>query len=400
MNRTLWLQERRMDKFIDVLSRFKKKRLSGQDAAEILGMSERTFRRYRQRHEAEGLDGLFDRRLGKKSARAVPVDEISWMLDQYQTRYMGWNVKHFHDHLVKHHSFDRGYTWTKTQLQHCGLVVKVKGRGKHRRLRPRRPCIGMMLHQDGSTHEWLEGQPKLDLIVTMDDATSQVYSAFLCDEEGTGSSFRGFLDVFENHGLPCSIYTDRGSHYFHTPKAGEKVDKNRLTQFGRALHQLGIEHIAAYSPQARGRSERAFQTFQDRLVNELKLHGINDIAQANDYITKDYLPDHNARFATAPLDETSAFVPLAVPAMLRDIMCLHAERVVRKDNTVSYKNLTLQLPQSPHRHHYVKARVRVQEYPDSTIAIFHGPGKLADYTRKGELISNKQIKTQQTRKAA
>lgn len=392
MNRTAWIQDRRMNKFIDVLSRFEEKRLSGLDAGELLGMSERTFRRYRRRYEVEGLEGLFDRRLGAKSARAVPADQIEWLIEQYRTRYLGWNVKHFHEHLVKHHSFNWGYTWTKTQLQRSGLVIKVCGRGKHRRRRPRRPCIGMMLHQDGSTHEWLEGQPMIDLIVTMDDATSQVYSAFLVDEEGTASSFQGFLDVFERHGLPCSIYTDRGSHYFHTPKAGEKVDKHNHTQVGRAFHQLGIEHIAAYSPQARGRSERVFHTFQDRLVNELKLNAITDMAAANRYIRDTYLPDHNARFAVAPEDETSAFIPIVDPTTLADIMCLQEARVVRNDNTVSYRNLILQLPQTSIRHHYVKARVRVHEYPDGSLAIFHGPGKLADYNKKGEIIADKQMK--------
>jgi transposase len=400
MNRTAWIQERRMTKFTEVLSRFEAKRLSGMDAGELLGMSERSFRRYRRRYEAQGLEGLFDRRLGAKSARAVPADEIEWMIEQYRTRYLGWNVKHFHDHLVKHHAFNWGYTWTKNQLQRSGLVIKICGRGKHRRKRPRRPCIGMMLHQDGSTHEWLEGQPQLDLIVTMDDATSQVYSAFLIDEEGTASSFRGFLDVFERYGLPCSIYTDRGSHYFHTPKAGEKVDKHNLTQVGRAFHQLGIEHIAAYSPQARGRSERVFQTFQDRLVNELKLNRITDMAVANRYITDTYLPDHNARFAVAPEDEASAFVTVAAQAILVNIMCVHRQRIVRKDNTVSYKNLILQLPQSSTRRHYVKAQVRVHEYPDGCLAIFHGPGKLADYSKKGEIISDKQTKNHQTKQAA
>jgi transposase len=400
MNRTAWKQERRMNKFADILSRIEDKRLSNLDAAEILGMSERTFRRYRRRFEHQGLDGLFDQRLGAKSARAVPTDQIEWMIEQYRTRYLGWNVKHFHDHLVKHHAFNLGYTWTKNQLQRSGLVIKVCGRGKHRRKRPRRPCIGMMLHQDGSTHEWLEDQPKLDLIVTMDDATSQVYSAILVDEEGTASSFRGFLDVFESHGLPCSIYTDRGSHYFYTPKAGEKVDKHNLTQVGRALSQLGIEHIAAYSPQARGRSERVFATFQDRLINELKLNAITDMAEANRYITETYLPDHNARFSVAPEDEASAFVPVAAPAILADIMCVQEARIVRNDNTVSYRKLSLQLPQSALRHHYVKARVRVHEYLDGCLAIFHGPGKLARYNKKGEIIPDKQMKNQQTKKAA
>ena len=333
-----------MNKFMDVLSRVELKRLSQLEAAEILGMSERTFRRYLRRVEDQGPEGLIDRRLGKKSACAVPLDEIDWLIKEYRDRHMGWNVKHFHDHLVKHHQFNWGYTWTKTQLQHSGLVTRAKGRGKHRRKRERRPCAGMLLHQDGSSHQWLEGQAMLDLIVTMDDATSQVYSAFLCDEEGTASSFKGFLDVFEVHGLPCSIYTDRGSHYFYTPKAGQKVDKTRLTQVGRAFNQLGIEHIPAYSPEARGRSERAFATFQDRLVKELKLHDISDMAAANDYIAQTYLPDHNQRFAVTPQDEISAFVPVANPAILADIMCVQTGRIVAKDNTVSYKKLTLQLP--------------------------------------------------------
>jgi transposase len=386
MNRTAWLQERRMKKFIDVLGRYEAKRLCGLEAAEILGMSERTFRRYRERYDAGGLDGLVDGRLGNKPAHAVPVDEIEWMLEQYREYHEGWTAKHFHDHLVKQHSFNWGYTWTKTQLHRCGLLAKARHRGAHRRKRPRKPCTGMLLHQDGSSHEWLEGQPALDLIVTLDDATSQVYSAFLIDEEGTASTFQAFVDVFTRHGLPSSVYTDRGSHYFHTPEAGGKVDKSNPTQAGRALRQLGIEHIPAYSPEARGRSERAFATFQDRLIKELKLHGITAIKQANDYIRHTYVPDHNARFAVAPEDETSAFVPVADPALLRDILCIQHGRIVAKDNTVSYKAVTLQLPPSAHRRHYVKATVRVHEYPDGTLAVFHGPRRLAEYAQNGQLI--------------
>ena len=244
-----------MQKFESVLDRVRDRELSQLQAAEILGMSERTFRRWRDRLDDEGLEGLFDRRLGKASARAVPVDEIGWLLEQYRTRYDGWTVKHFHDHLKKHHSFRWGYTWTKSQLHAAGLVKRAPRRGAHRRKRPRRPLVGMMVHQDGSSHAWLAGQAPLDLIVTLDDATSEIYSAFLVEEEGTMSSFTGLLAVIEAKGLPCSLYTDRGGHYFHTPEAGGKVDKTRLTQVGRALAQLGIEHIAAYSPEARGRSE-------------------------------------------------------------------------------------------------------------------------------------------------
>jgi len=229
-----------MQKFRDVLSRWERKSLSALEAAEILGCSERQFRRYRVRYEEEGLDGLIDKRLGKASAKRVPVDAIAWMLEEYRTHYRGWNAKHFHERLVERHNFRWGYTWTKTQLHAAGLLERAKRRGAHRRKRPRKPCEGMMLHQDGSPFAWLAGQAALDLIVTMDDATSEVYSAFLVEEEGTASSLRGLLEVLSAKGLPASLYTDRGSHYFYTPKAGEAVDKERLTQVGRALKQLGI----------------------------------------------------------------------------------------------------------------------------------------------------------------
>jgi transposase len=214
-----------MQKFRDVLSRWERRELSMMEAGEILGCSERQFRRYRDRYEEDGLDGLVDRRLGKASARRVSVDEVAWMLAEYRTHHLGWNVKHFHEHLVKHHGFGWGYTWTKTQLHTAGLVERAKRRGAHRRKRPRKPCEGMLLHQDGSPFAWLAGQADLDLIVTMDDATSTIYSAFLVEEEGTASSFRGLEETFAAKGLPSSLYTDRGSHYFYTPKAGGPVDK-------------------------------------------------------------------------------------------------------------------------------------------------------------------------------
>ena len=242
--------------------------------------------------------------------------------------------------------------------------------GRHgacRRRRQRKPCIGMMLHQDGSRHEWLAGQPPLDLIVTMDDATSEIYSAFLVEEEGTASTFRALKQVFRTKGLPGSLYTDRASHYFHTPEAGGKVAKDKRTQVGRALHQLGIEHIAAYSPQARGRSERTFGTLQDRLVKELSLAGITEIEAANRFIEKSYLPDHNRRFATEPELQDSAFVPLVPPEQADNILCRQEERVVGNDNTVRYERRVLQIPAGPARAHYVKATVRVHEYLDGTL---------------------------------
>jgi hypothetical protein len=344
-------------------------------------MSERHFRRLRDRYEAEGADGLIDRRRGRSSGRRAAVDRIEWMLDQYRTRYWDFTAKHFHERLVAEHGFELGYTWTKLRLQEAGLLRPAPKRAAHRRKRPRRPLPGMMLFQDGSRHGWLAGAPPLDLIVTMDDATSEVYSAFLVEEEGTASSFRGLSEVIERHGLFASLYTDRGSHYFVTPKAGEPVDAKALTQVGRALDQLGIEHIPSYTPEGRGRMERLFGTLQQRLPQELRLAGIGSIAAANQYLAEVYLPEHNRRFAVPAAEPGSAFVPFV--GTLDEILCSHADRVVGRDNCVRYSGLSLQIPEQRHRHHYVKAKVRVHEYPDGGIALFHGPRCLARYAQDG-----------------
>jgi hypothetical protein len=232
--------------------------------------------------------------------------------------------------------------------------------------------VGMMLHQDGSPHAWLEGRAPLDLIVTLDDATSEIYSMVLVEEEGTMSTFRGLIETIAAKGLFCSLYTDRGSHYFMTPEAGGKVDKTTLTQVGRALAQLGVDHIPAYSPEARGRSERMFRTLQDRLPKELALAGITDPDQANRFIRETYLAQHNARFAIEPAEAGSGFVPVA-EAQWRDLLCIQDERTVAADNTVAWKGRRLQIPPHPARAHFVRAKVKVHEYPDGELAIFHGP---------------------------
>jgi transposase len=375
-----------MQKFRDVLSRWEAGGLSMLEAGELLGMSERQFRRYRERYEEDGLEGLIDRRLGKPSPKRVATAHAQQMLALYGGTYRGWNVKHFHEHLVREHGFRWGYTWVKTQLHTAGLVERARRRGAHRRKRERKPFEGMMLHQDGSRAAWLAGTAPLDLIVTMDDATSTIYSALLVEEEGTASTFRALHDVFTAKGLPSSLYTDRGSHYFYTPQADGAVDKSRLTQVGRALKHLGIEHIPAYSPEARGRSERMFGTLQDRLIKELAKAGIGDsVAAANRFIRDVYLPRHNARFAKPAALAENAFVA-ADPALLAETLCIEEARVVARDNTVAYDGRRLQLPASAARAHYVKAKVKVREYPDGTLAVFHGPRRIAGYTAEGAQI--------------
>jgi transposase len=373
----------RMARFLTLLHRWESAELNQEEAAELLGVSERTFRRWTRRYEEEGEAGLLDRRLGKASGKRVPADRAEEVERLYRERYQGFTVKHFHEHLIKDHGFGWGYTWLKLHLQWAGVVPKAPRKGAHRRKRERRPVPGMMLHQDGSRHAWLEGQPALDLIVTLDDATGAIYSAFLVEEEGTASTFRALNEVFSEHGLPMSLYTDRGAHYFRTTKAGE-IDRGCPTQVARALEQLGVEHIGAFSPQARGRSERAFQTLQDRLVKELRLAGIAGIEAANAFIGEVYLPAHNARFAVDPAGEGSAFTP--IPGVnLDEILCVQEERQVMNDNCVSYRTLKLQIPESPMRPHFVKARVKVHVYPDGSHALFHGPRCIGRYDQNGAI---------------
>lgn len=384
MRRTELMQEIRMMRFEEAYGGWRKGRLTQEDAACLLGVSERTFRRHMVRYEAEGMEGLADRRLGQVSHKRAPVDEVVALADLYRGRYAGYTARHFYSWYRRAHEGRRSYTWVKGELQGAGLVLKGSRKGAHRKQRPRAPYVGMMLHQDGSRHEWVAGK-QWDLIVTMDDATGEHYSMFFVEEEGTASSFRGAGEVVERWGLFASLYTDRGSHYWYTPEAGGKVDKERLTQFGRAMMQLGVEMIPAYSPEARGRSERAFKTHQDRLVKELATAGITGMEEANRYIEEVYMPAHNAEFTVRPAEESSMFVPWA-GGEIRDILCEQHERTVGNDNCVRFGGRALQIPADKYRCHYVRVRVRVHNYPDGTAAVFHGPRKLADYDIKGRLI--------------
>lgn len=372
-------------RFEEAYEGWNKGRLTQAEAAQILGMCERSFRRYLARYEAEGLEGLIDRRLEQVSNRRAPIDEVMALTEQYRRQHLGWNVKHFHS-WYRRSGGTRSYTWVKRRLQGAKLVPKYEKRGAHRKRRERSALSGMMIHQDGSTHEWVARQ-KWDLIVTMDDATSWHYSMFFVGQEGTASSFRGVQDVIEAQGLFSSFYSDRGSHYWTTPEADGKVDKENLTQFGRAMKQLGIDMIAAYSPEARGRSERAFGTHQGRLPQELALAGITTMEAANRYLRGVYLPAFNAEFAVSATEQGSAFVPW-IGGSLEDILCEQYERTVGNDNCVRFEGMSLQIPADRHRCHYVKARVRVNRYASGALALFHGPRGLAYFTPEGRPITD------------
>lgn len=373
-------------RFEEALTGWRGHRLTQAEAARLLGVCERTFRRYIDRYEDEGLSGLIDKRMGQVSSRRAPVDEVLRLEALYRQRYDGWNIKHFHSFYRRCHGGTRSYTWVKRTLQEQGLVKKAPGRGQHRKRRARAPLPGMLIHQDGSTHEWV---PDLmwDLIVTMDDATSEHYSMFFVDEEGTASSFQGTAEVIEGHGLFCSFYSDRGSHYWLTPEAGGRVDKANLTQFGQAMARLGIEMIPAYSPEARGRSERAFKTHQGRLPKELALAGITNMSAANQYLAEVYRPAFNAEFAVKAEEPGSAFVPWRAGEDLNNYLCERYARAVGRDNCVHFDALSLQIPADAHRRHYVKAKVRVLRHLDGTLSVWHGPRRLARYQADGKLMT-------------
>ena len=355
----------------------------------MLGVCDRTFRCYIHRYEGRGLDGLLDKRLAQALSRRAPVDEGMVHVWQYEGCCHGWSVKHFHS-WYRRDGGQRVCPWVKNTLQSRELVSKGTKKGVHRKRRDAAPLPGMMLHQDDSAHEWVPGK-KGDLIVTMDDATGEHYSMFFVQEEGASSSFQGVGDVILHKGLFSSLYTDRGSHDWCTPECGGRVSKGQLTQFGRAMRQLGIEMVAAYSPQARGRSERAFGTHQGRLPRELALYGITTMEAANRYLKEVCLPSFNAEFMQPASEAGTAFIPW-VGSNLDDILCEQYERTVTADNCVSFEEKPLQIPANRYRGHYVRVRVRVHRHMDGSLAVFHGPRKLADYDAQGRLKELKKRK--------
>ena len=366
----------------EVILRAMAKKITWWQAAEIIGISDRHMRRWRERYEEFGYDGLFDRRRGRPSPKRVPLGVVEQVLGLYRERYHDLNVRHFHEKLVADHEIKLSYSWVKQALQGAGLVARGRKRGVHRQRRPRRPLPGMLLHIDGSRHRWFQDERWYDLIVILDDASSEIYYAQLVEEESTLTVMAGLKEVIERKGVFCALYSDRGSHFWLTPKVGGRVDPHRLTQVGRALRELGVQMIPAYSPQARGRSERNFGTWQGRLPQELRLHGINTLEGANAFLREHYIAEFNRRFQVRATQPGSAFVP----RRSRDldlIFSLQFERSVNRDNTVSFQNLSLQIEAVRWRATLAGCQVTVHQHLDGTLSLTHGPHLLGRYMAQG-----------------
>ena len=370
------------------------KAISGQlqwwQAAEILGVSCRTMRRWKQRYQRHGYDGLFDRRRRRPSPRKVPLATVQQVLRLYEKQYQGFNVAHFCDQLREHHDIRLSYQWVKTALQTSGAVAPRAKHGRHHQRRERRPLPGMMLYVDGSTHAWIPAlaPAQFDLVAVIDDANTDCSYAQLVEQESTLTVMAALKEVIEQKGLFCSLYTDRGSHFFHTPKAGGAVDKSQLTQIGRALAQLGIEHIPSYCPQGRGRMERFFGSWQGRLPQELGRAGITTVAQANRYLREKFLPWHRRHWTEPAREKGDAFVPSG-NVDLDAIFCVQHERSVASDNTVTVGGLRLQIAPQSSRWSYAKCRVKVCEHLDGHWSVRYGPHLLGWYRADGQRIETK-----------
>jgi transposase len=378
-------------KIQEVILRAVAKKITWAQAGEIIGLCERQMRRWKERYEEFGYDGLFDHRWGKPSPKRVPLALVEEVLRLYQEQYGDFNVRHFHEKLREQHHIRLSYTWVKRALQTAGLVQKSRKRGVHRRRRPRRPLPGMLLHLDGSSHAWFQDHRRYDLLVILDDATSEIYYAQLVEEECTATVMAALREVIEQKGAFCALYSDRASHFFYTRKAGQPVDHQRPTQVGRALAELGIQMIPAYSPQARGRGERNFGTWQGRLPQELRLRGIQSVARANEFLREEYIAEFNRRFAIAATQPGHAFLPVR-GKNLDLIFSLHHERVVNQDNTVHLGPRILQIEKTHWRATLAGCRVTVYEHLDGTWTITHGPHIVGRYSQQAIPLQLEQPK--------
>jgi transposase len=381
-------------KLHEVLLRASAGKIKWWQAAELMGISSRQMRRWRKRLEENGPKGLLDLRRGTPSRRRVPKAEADEVLSLYRDKYFDLNVRHFHEKLREDHQIGLSYTWVKQALQAAGLVKRKARRGVHRKRRERRPLPGMLLHIDGSDHRWFQDERRHDLIVILDDATSEIYYAQLAEEETTATVMAGLRTVIEEKGLFCALYSDRGAHFWFTPKSGGKVDYERPTQVGRAMKELGVQMIPSYSPQARGRSERNFSTWQGRLPQELRLRRIRTLEEANAFLREHYIAEFNRRFTVPAAQRGTAFLSCR-HRNLELIFTQRYERTVDQDNTVRFHNLVMQIEPAEWRPTLAGCKLIIHQHLDQTLTLTIAGHRVGHYSAEGKLLTpltKKQIK--------
>lgn len=388
-NETLIVLEARAMTRKEIILKAINQQITWIQAADILGITPRHMRRLKGVYESQGYGGLRDHRAGRSYRRRIPVEtiwELCWLKKEV---YPDFSVQHFYEYATQKHKLSLSYNWARIVLEEAGIVERAPTRGKHRRKRERRPMTGMLIHIDGSTHTWIKGLPQQDLILVLDDADGRALYGRFFPQEGTMSTLTALGHVLTRYGRFCELYHDGGSHFGRTSHAGQGPDEEQNGEVTRVLKTLGIRQIFARSPEARGRSERAFGTFQGRLPQELRLEGIRSYDEANLYLNKAFLPRFNRQFTVKPAQPESAFVPLA-GINLRLLLSVQEERVVRNDNTVTYNNVIFQIPERPERIHFVRCPVTIHEFPDGTLGISYQGKLLGQYEKDGKFIPSKR----------
>jgi transposase len=363
-----------------VISEVEEGYLKVKEAGEILGLSERQVYRIKARVEREGAGGVIHRSKGKKRPRWLRRRVRDKIDHLYKTKYRGFNLTHMTEFLNEEEGIKISRESVRQILLEKGSYTKQRRYPKHRQWRE--PCSreGQMVQFDTSDHDWLEGRgPKLYLIGGVDDATSKVAGAKFVLADGVRQNMEVFWGIVRRRGIPLSVYVDCGSNFKttrHQSMEYQLKGEYPSTQFARALEELGVRIIYAYSPQAKGRIERKFGVFQDRLCSELRLHNISTLEDANRYLWEKFMPKHNQMFSRTAKEPGSAYRSLPKGLCLKDVFCLKEERTVAGDNTISYQGKTFQILPNEYRLSFFKAKVEVHEYLDGSINIFYQGKKL------------------------
>lgn len=369
------MSQRELQRY-QVISKTIEGAMSTGEAAQVLGLSQRQVFRQKAKVTASGPQGLIHGNRGRSPATTKPEALMHKVKQLYQGVYRGFNVSHFTEKLTEHEGIEVSRETVRKELRRYHLIGKMRQAPKHRSRRERMPMGGMMLQHDTSEHDWLEGRgTALKLIASIDDATNEIPYALFVEADGTLPNMTVMKEILRSKGIPMAFYVDGASHNktqrgkgIHRRLTGGQYEE---TQIQRALKELGINLIIAGSPQAKGRIERLFGTFQDRLISEMRLRSICTKDRANGFLHEEFLTDFNRRFTVRAAKRGSAYRKLPREINLDTILCIKMERTVQKDNTISYKGRVFQIISANGRLSYTRAKVTLQEWTDRSIHLFY-----------------------------